>query len=441
MNKKINVLSLFDGMSCCQLALTRAGIEYDNYFASEIDKYAIKVTMENYPSTIQLGDITKIHGDNLPTIDLLVGGSPCQGFSFAGKGLNFKDDRSKLFFEYVRILNEIKQINPDVIFLLENVYMKFEHELVISKYLGIEPIKINSALLSAQNRRRNYWTNINSKPVGLFGDLKPDIPQPKDKGIMLKDILQQAVDDKYYLSEKAIIGFQNHQQKNSEQGNGFGWNLKKENDKASCLPTGSEKSTSTYLITNQKIRTSNYNQDVITDAQEEKFPTLRSNAGGITRGVGIAIGCDYRTDEGIRIRDNGKSGTLSARARTDESCGQLVIIQDQINEPLIATKENVYPSGGTAGIIHDIDNKSVTVTGQRVNSQGFIKIPLTPIEQQNKIRRLTPIECARLQTVPDEYFYDKDGRNIISDSQIYRCLGNGFTVDVIAYILSFMNRE
>jgi len=170
----MNILSLFDGMSCGQIALNRADIKYENYFASEIDKHAIKATQHNYPNTKQLGDVTKIKTENLPKIDLLIGGSPCQGFSFAGKQLNFDDPRSKLFFEYARLLKEAKPNH----FLLENVLMKQEWQDIISKELGVEPIKINSSLLSAQNRNRLYWTNI------------PGIEQPIDLNINLIDILE-----------------------------------------------------------------------------------------------------------------------------------------------------------------------------------------------------------------------------------------------------------
>ena len=142
----MNVLSLFDGMSCGQIALNRAGIKYDNYFASEIDKHAINETMANFPNTIQLGDITKITATSLPKIDLLIGGSPCQGFSSAGKQLNFDDPRSKLFFEFVRIL---KETNPTY-FLLENVKMKKEYEDVITYHIGVNPIIINSSLVSSE---------------------------------------------------------------------------------------------------------------------------------------------------------------------------------------------------------------------------------------------------------------------------------------------------
>ena len=186
----MNILSLFDGISCGRIALERAGISVDNYFASEIDKFAMQVSKANWPDIQQVGDVCNVYAADLPKIDLLIGGSPCQGFSFAGKGLNFNDPRSALFFEYVRILNEIRKTNADVIFLLENVPMKREHQMVISKYLGVDPIEINGALVSAQNRRRLFWTNIKAEPFNLFGDVVSMISQPKDKGILLKDILQ-----------------------------------------------------------------------------------------------------------------------------------------------------------------------------------------------------------------------------------------------------------
>ncbi len=169
----MNVLSLFDGMSCGQIALNRVGIKYDNYFASEIDKPAIKVTMANYPNTIQIGSVLNVKATDLPKIDLLIGGSPCQGFSFAGKQLNFSDPRSSLFFEYVRLLREC---NPKY-FLLENVKMKKECEDVITDFLGVKPIKINSSLVSAQNRERLYWTNIPVKSM------------PEDKKLVLRDVI------------------------------------------------------------------------------------------------------------------------------------------------------------------------------------------------------------------------------------------------------------
>jgi DNA (cytosine-5)-methyltransferase 3A len=180
----MNVLSLFDGMSCGQIALNKAGIKYDKYYSSEIDKHAIQVTQANYPETIQLGDIKEIRGSNLPKIDLLIGGSPCQGFSKAsclkGKEKKFDDERSKLFFEYVRLLKETK---PKY-FLLENVIMDKDSQKVFNEHLRVEPIEIDSALVSAQTRRRLYWTNI------------PNITQPKDKGLVISDILTETKERK-----------------------------------------------------------------------------------------------------------------------------------------------------------------------------------------------------------------------------------------------------
>lgn len=170
----MNVLSLFDGISCGRLALERAGIKVDKYYASEIDPYAIKVSQYHYPQNIQIGDVTKVDFTKLDDITLLIGGSPCQGFSSAGKMLNFNDPRSKLFFEYVKALNII---HPKY-FLLENVVMKKEWQDIISECLGVSPILINSSLVSAQNRKRLYWTNI------------PNVEPPADRKIVLNDILE-----------------------------------------------------------------------------------------------------------------------------------------------------------------------------------------------------------------------------------------------------------
>jgi len=197
----MNVLGCFDGHSGGQIALDRAGIKYENYYASEIDKYAMIVTHANYPKTIQIGDITNVKGGDLPKIDLLLGGSPCQGFSFAGKQLNFNDPRSKLFFEYVRLLRECK---PKY-FLLENVRMKKEYQDVISRQLGVEPIPINSTLVSAQNRKRLYWTNI------------PNITQPEDKGIGWGMIREYGVADNFYYTERGLNWIKKHGERKNKK--------------------------------------------------------------------------------------------------------------------------------------------------------------------------------------------------------------------------------
>lgn len=175
----MKVLSLFDGISCGRVALERSGINVDKYYAAEIDKHAAFIAAKNWPDNIQLGDVTKWRDWPIDwaSIDLLIGGSPCQGFSFAGKQLAFDDPRSALFFVYVDILNHIRSFNPNVKFLLENVKMKKEHLAVISETLGVEPIFINSDLVSAQSRQRFYWCNWH-------------VTQPKDKGILLNDILE-----------------------------------------------------------------------------------------------------------------------------------------------------------------------------------------------------------------------------------------------------------
>jgi DNA (cytosine-5)-methyltransferase 3A len=334
----MNVLSLFDGMSCGQQALERAGIEVNQYFASEIDKYAIKVTMANYPNTIQLGSVVNVNAQELPKIDLLIGGSPCQGFSFAGKQLAFDDPRSKLFFEFVRLKEELK---PKY-FLLENVRMAKKHENIITRFMGVEPIYINSALLSGQSRPRVYWTNINAYPSGLFGYLKCFIPQPKDKKILLKDILENNVSEKYYLSDKMLNVFSNIKPK---------W-------KGVFKPTTGNKKANCVTSRCYKMGVDD-NYIVASRGRNPENPKSRK-AGLITK-------------QQLETRTDGKTNCLTS-----------------------VQKDNLV------------------------------------IELNTKIRRLTPIECERLQTVKDNY------TNYVSDSQRYKMLGNGWTVDVISYIFSFI---
>lgn len=187
----MNVLSLFDGLAGCRIALERLGITVTNYYASEIDKHAMKVAKKNWPDIVHIGDVRQVSVADLPFVpDLVAAGSPCQGFSFSGNRLNFDDPRSKLFFEFDRILKEAQSINPDVKFLLENVRMDKRCEGVISDLLGVQPLPINSALVSAQNRYRLYWTNIGPRHMDFTGGYVSDIPQPADRGILLKDIIE-----------------------------------------------------------------------------------------------------------------------------------------------------------------------------------------------------------------------------------------------------------
>jgi DNA (cytosine-5)-methyltransferase 3A len=284
-SKNINVLSLFDGMSCGQIALNKLGVKYDSYYASEIDKFAIGITKKNYPNTIHLGDVRDVKGEDMPKIDLLFGGSPCQSFSNAGNGKGFEGS-SGIFWEYVRVLREVK---PKY-FMLENVKMKKEWQDIITKELGVEPIAINSSLLSGQNRPRLYWTNI------------PGVEIPEDKGIKLRDILEDDnfVDKQHLMTPKAMIymdGLRNGKQR---------WDYHKNplDGKAACIVA------SFYKLS----------------------------------GLGVL---DYRN----------------------------------LGKPC---------------------------------------------------RRLTPVECERLQTVPDNY------TESASRTQRYKMIGNGWTVDVIAHIFSYM---
>lgn len=202
----MNVLSLFDGMSCGRIALDRAGIEVESYYASELDKHAIKVTQANWPETIQLGDVENWRDWDIQwcSIDLLIGGSPCQGFSFAGKQLAFDDSRSKLFFVYLDILNHIKTVNPRVHFMLENVKMKKEYLDVISEKLGVEPVFINSALVSAQNRQRYYWANWDFSP-------------PADKGVVWGDIKEHDAPSCHYYSDRGLAWIDRHSERTGKE--------------------------------------------------------------------------------------------------------------------------------------------------------------------------------------------------------------------------------
>lgn len=377
----MNVLSLFDGMSCGQIALKELGINVEKYYASEIDKFAIQQTQHNFKDTIQLGSVTEVKAKEIDKIDLLIGGSPCQGFSFAGKQLNFNDERSKLFFEYVRLWNEIKAINPNAKFLLENVNMKKEYLRVISEYMGVYPVRINSNLVSAQNRDRWYWTNIRTKETGLFSELWSDIPQPKDRGILLKDVLQpeSEVDEKYYLSDKLFTGLLKHADKRGQE-----FQTHAGNDKAKCITVSHQKQNldSNYVCVAMRGRNpENPNERQPGATTEQRLePKMNGKTNCLTSVSkdNLILSCDYRRDEGLRIKKNGKTGSLLARARNDESCGQLAI-------------------------------------------------------QNYKLRRLTPLECSRLQTVPEWYEW------IVSDTQTYKMLGNGWTIEVIKHIFSFLN--
>ena len=350
--KAINVFSMFDGMSCGQLALKKAGIKVNTYHASEIDKYAISITKKNFPSTLQMGDITKLEDWRLELIkdeigiDLVIGGSPCQGFSFAGNQLNFEDPRSKLFFDFVRVL---KILRPKY-FLLENVRMKKESQDIISEYMGVEPVAINSNLVSAQNRHRLYWTNI---PFDML----------EDKGIILADILQpdNEIDVKYLAGEKLLKNYKGGNQLN---------------------------------------------------------PTYKSQANTIHNKEGKAGVICAGTHGYANGYVGGKTPSLTPSSW-------------QHNNYLIKKGKGCIQVGEADLKGHDILKRVYSPEGKAptLNTMGGGNREPKVIVDELTWRKLTPLECERLQTVPDGY---TEG---VSNTQRYRMLGNGMTVDVIAHIL------
>lgn len=405
----MNVLSLFDGMSCGQIALRELGIKVDRYYASEINKHAIKQTQLNFPDTIQLGDVRGVHAKDLPKIDLICAGSPCQGFSFAGKMLNLDDPRSALFFEFVRILNECREINPDVKFLLENVRMKRECEKVISDTLGLNPVMINSALVSAQNRVRLYWSNIRTAPDGLF-DIKTDIPQPEDRGLFLRDILEDDVDEKYYLSHKKWSWLKQHSEK---IGNSF--RRLTENDKAACLTATAEcrlNLSTNYILVNRKGRL-RPNQD------KASCLTVGGHGAGNHSDMDVLIVQRPRgNNKGGTFTD--KSPTLSANAWEQNN---LIVNRKvkQINPSTESGDKQPYQQNR----VYDADGIMPSLCSAHAGSA-----PLVACDEI--VRRITPTEAARLQTIPDWYKWE------CSATQQYTMLGNGWTVEVIKHIFSFL---
>ena len=349
----MNVLSLFDGMSCGQIALNRAGVKYDKYFASEVDKYAIKVAQANYPHTHHMGDVKQVQKSYFidDPIDLLMGGSPCQGFSVAGKQLDFNDPRSKLFFEFVRLKESLK---PKY-FLMENVPMKQESQDIISRYLDVKPVMINSSLFSAQNRKRLYWTNI---PF--------DIPTD-DKGTILQDILEDGIANEAMTNQDG---------------------------KAHCI-------------------TARYNGAVWWNSIQRKQRTM----------VQVGEADNIKGFDSIKriYSPNGKAPTLTT-------------MQGGHREPKVAIGRIVNRRLDEHGVRKD-NQLDLPFTNQLEVSDTNKSNCLTTFTKDNVLvngmqwRKLTPVECERLQTVPDNY------TNHVSNSQRYKMLGNGWTIDVIAHIL------
>lgn len=410
----MKVLSLCDGMSCGQIALRQLmllngfeNLRVEKYYASEIDKHAIAQTQYNFPDTVQLGDIVFLrravcfsertaqmflsspwineekkarfrylrYGIDWKSIDLILGGTPCQGFSFAGKQLAFNDPRSRLFFEFCHILKHIQKLNPRVKFLLENVNMAKKHLRIISEYVGVFPVNINSALVSAQNRNRWYWTDIRTRQEGFFGEVYSDIPQPEDRGIMLRDILEADVDEKYYLSEKSVQKLLQHKERNDAAVNGFGKTFHDPDGKMSALKVKGDHADDLVMV--QLPRGKNKG-----GLHEEKAPTLSANAWEQNNLVVLG-----------NIYDNGHNSQAG----------------------------RVYCSNGKATALRGEAGGAGSKTGLYLSG--------------SRIRRLTPTECARLQNIPENYKW------ACSETQQYRMLGNGWSIEVIKHILSYEKWE
>ena len=385
----MKVLSLFDGMSCGQIALRELGVPIERYYASEIDKHAIKQTQLNFPETIQLGDVEKWREWDIKweEIDLLLAGSPCQGFSLAGKMLGHDDPRSRLYWVFLDILHYVQKLNPKVKYLLENVRMRPADEVRINESLGIRPVVINSALVSAQNRVRLYWSDIRTKSEGIFGELLTDIPQPADRGIYIGDILDDEVDEKYYMrnlsiNEEAIESIAHTQEGKASDVVKLDKKLKPkaQQDKASCLTAGGH-SGGNHSDMDILFRDPWLRKNLRNPSDKANALLSCSYKGARANGMSVVPGTwrTHKDGQGFRSTAGSKAPCIPARARNDGS-------------------------------------------GQPVTKIGCM------------LRRLTPTECARLQTIPDWYKWK------CSDTQAYKMLGNGWTVEVIKHILSHITK-
>ena len=444
----MKVLSLFDGMSCGQIALDQLGIPVEKYYASEIDKYAIKVTQANYPNTVQVGDICGLDAKDYKDVDLIQAGSPCQGFSFAGKQLAFDDPRSALFFEFIRLLKAIK---PKY-FLLENVRMKKEFleiiteqvsqcyapEDVDNQFLNVlgevrfEPIFINSSLLSAQSRQRYYWTNI------------PGIKQPEDRGIVLRDILETEPENFTKMSDKFV-------KRNGDKNCMIDQNKEKASN-LSAMEYVKNGRQGDYLACDQSGKPMNKPIKLAGEKGNHyggglfdtkgKSPTLNGigNGGGGTNNIPKVLAKNkeqmietkpkkaYDIPREI-LKDNER------QRRVYDPSGKSPTVLARSDSPKITTPKQVGVATDIKGHdqikrVYSPEGKSPTVT----TCGGGHREPKVAQEDLTW-RKLTPLECERLQTVPDNY------TNHVSNTRRYAMLGNGWTVEVIKHILQEMEYE
>lgn len=408
----LTVLSLFDGMSCGQIALRELGIKVDAYYASEIDKFCIAQTQLNFPDTIQLGDVRGVTLASLPKIDLILAGSPCQGFSFAGRQLNFEDPRSVLFFQFQRIAHQAYCLNPDMKFLLENVRMKKSSEEIITRCLdGLRPVVINSALVSAQNRVRLYWSNIRTASANLFDGYNTDIPQPADRGIYLRDILEDEVDEKYHIKDEVLQNLIAHKECNEREGRGFGMVVKTPEEKSLAVRVGGK---GMYDI----IKINRHGQ-IKRNQNKASCLTVGGHGSGNHSDIDIILQRP-RGKKGVSAYTD-KAPTLTANAWEQNNllCRRSV---RQINPSTESNRRQPFQQNR----VYDPNGISPALCSSRRGQSPPI---ITP---DDILRRLTPTECARLQTIPEWYKWE------CSETQQYRMLGNGWTIEVIKHILSFL---
>lgn len=427
--RPIRVLSLFDGMSCGQIALRELRVPIERYYASEVDKFAIQQTQLNFPETVQIGDVRNVDVDRLceeGEIDLLLAGFPCTDLSLAGKRkgmatttkekvtslsqyLDLRDagfefaGQSYLFWEFVRIFKRLRERNPKLLFLLENVEVGKEWEAVISNTLGLKGVHINAALVSAQNRKRIYWSNIRVREEGMFGWRYTDIPQPKDRGIFLKDILEPEVDEKYYLSDRVVANLLAHKERNKEKGNGFGAIFHEGGAKMSTVMIGGQGKDNLVKVSAVAIR-GRYDEAGNIVQQFEEAP------------------------------ENGKTNCVTTVTKDN------VLLVPEKSDCLITQTGGLFlryegrePNKHLQKSLTDVEGKAQTFLA--TSCKGAWANGMTLAERGYRIRKITPTEAARLQTIPECYHWT------CSETQQYKLLGNGWCVQVIKHILSFMNIE
>lgn len=437
----MKVLSLFDGISCGMLALQRAGIPVECYDAFEIDKYAVTVSKRNYPDIVHHGDVFDGDFTKFKGYDLLLGGSPCTYWSIAKKGRETTSDGMgfRLFTEYVRALRE----SECRYFLYENNYSIHQNiKDEISKHLGVQPIMINSALVSGQNRKRCYWTNISN------------VTQPEDKGIMLADVLENAVpwQDKSYCMTSSYNGAVLYNTLKRKQRTMVAIPINTVGGKSHTIlatyyktgekpfsPYGSEMAKqrvaipiNTYNDEGEKSRTVMAGYYKYGEATLIKNKGFKGGATAVAEPVGAAQRGRYvdddrlssarHTEQHIEVRPDGKSNCLTTVQKDSLVCAPVRVGQ--------------YGKGGQGQRIYSVRGKSVTISsksGGKGAQTGLYKIDLP--DGDYIIRKLTPVEAERLQTLPDNYTAG------ISNSQRYKCIGNGWTVDVIAHIMGGLRDE